>query len=432
MPSLKLNNHATSQGKTVPLLSASSSAKLAAPALTDHHTSIAVAVAPSIGPTYAQPLPSSSSSNAYLQNHNNQPQTQALTQPHQSHTQSHPPPSRSPQIPPASSPPSSRHSKAPQPAITTASARQTPPATELDRPPVSPITPPLRPLKSKTPIPPPTIPTNFASLGGRAPLTHSSHPETVPSAAPPPVPLDPIDFNDNPDVIALQTTINILLRQKQQTERDIRKLRDAKDAAVQRPMEFARDLVGGRVNQGGNAQGQQQKYSQGGSTSLSDDSNVEMKEEDDEDEHEGKEENDSVVHLADNDSKPSAMKASASEKGKATAYGTRIGARGAGGSQSVPEAPPWANLPKPQDIVRCPPINWSQYAIEGEALNKLHAEQVAKPMLGTPALMAVDGTYEFTGVPNQDDGKQVDGIAAPFNPFRDRKAFKSGASKRGA
>lgn len=89
---------------------------------------------------------------------------------------------------------------------------------------------------------------------------------------------------------------------------------------------------------------------------------------------------------------------------------------------------PWAKLPKPQSIVRCPPINWSNYAVVGESLDKLHNEQLARPTQGTPAVVAPDGRYEFKG----GDGKQekLIGIAAPYMPGRDRLEKKPKGPKR--
>lgn len=313
---------------------------------------------------------------------------------------------------------------------------------------MSPITPPLQPLKSTTPIPPPTIPPNFASLGGRGPpLTHVSHPSVVPSAPPPLIATtaastaattataapgqaaaipEPVDFEDNADVIALRATIGILLQQRRRAEEDLRKLRDAKSAAIERPLEFVRDLTEGRVGQDG-AGSATAKTASDGEESSSDDEE-EQKTEGEKattDDVEMKDEGDDQDSKPANRLKPSAMKAKTSRKGKG---------KESGSSSAAPAAPPWANLPKPQDIARCPPINWAQYAVQGEALDRLHSEQLSRPTLGTPAVLNTNGTYEFTGAPNPNDGKRVDGIAVPFNPLRDKivdkKTARPGASSR--
>lgn len=90
---------------------------------------------------------------------------------------------------------------------------------------------------------------------------------------------------------------------------------------------------------------------------------------------------------------------------------------------------PWAAqpIPKAQDVVRCPPINWSQYAVVGESLDKLHAEQVTKPTQGTPAAVGAGGVYQFKG----GDGKQEEypGVAAPYAPLRDKIEKKTKSKK---
>lgn len=248
------------------------------------------------------------------------------------------------------------------------------------------------------------------------------------------MPLEPIDFDNNSDVIALQATIGILLQQRKKAEEDIRKLRDAKNAAMERPLEFARDLAAGQVKQGdvggGRATAAEDSDSDSNSDSDDEEGDVQMKAEDD-----------SKASKSANGLKPSAMKAKSSrKKGKATATG-RSNNAGASSSKTPapPQPPPWANLPKTQDIVRCPPINWSQYAVQGEVLDRLHNEQLSRPTLGTPAKMGSNGAYEFTGTPNPDDGKKVEGISAPFDPLRDKiiegkkpTAPKSGTPRRGA
>lgn len=237
-------------------------------------------------------------------------------------------------------------------------------------------------------------------MGGRVPLTHAAHPPTVASAPPPPVTREPIDFENNPDVIALQATVGILLQQKKRAEADLIKLKAAKIAAMEKPLEFARDLMSGGVSQG-RVRTEVDEDSDG-----DEDDDVDMKTEEDSGE------NKTSTDTTTNGLQPSALKPKASKKGK-------------GKAKAAPAAPPpWTNLPKPQDIARMPPINWTQYAVEGEALNKLHNQQLTHPTLGMPAVMGPNGTYEFTGATNPDDGKRLVGISAPFDPLRDRVVEK--------
>lgn len=217
------------------------------------------------------------------------------------------------------------------------------------------------------------------------------------------MPREPIDFENNPDVIALQATVGILLQQKKRAEADLIKLKAAKTAAMERPLEFARDLTGGGVSQGPVKTEEEEEEED---SDENEDGDVEMKTEGD------GADTKSPTGMPTNGLQPSAMKAKSSKKGKAKAKAAPIA------------PPPWANLPKPQDIARMPPINWTQYAVEGEALSKLHNQQLTHPTLGTPAVMASNGTYEFTGVANPDDGKRLVGITAPFDPLRDRVVEK--------
>lgn len=78
----------------------------------------------------------------------------------------------------------------------------------------------------------------------------------------------------------------------------------------------------------------------------------------------------------------------------------------------------WGKIPKPQNVVRCPPINWQKYAIVGESLDKLHEDQKSRPTEGKPQIMGPDGQLRYGG-----DGvrRPADlGIAAPYQPGRDK------------
>ncbi|KLU84187.1 hypothetical protein MAPG_03232, partial [Magnaporthiopsis poae ATCC 64411] len=93
-----------------------------------------------------------------------------------------------------------------------------------------------------------------------------------------------------------------------------------------------------------------------------------------------------------------------------------------------PQQPPWRELPQRQNVVRCPPINWAQYAVVGESLEKLHNEQLTRPDLGTPRVVGPGGVYEFKGDQRQQQGgppppqqaQKLVGVASPYMPGRDR------------
>lgn len=87
----------------------------------------------------------------------------------------------------------------------------------------------------------------------------------------------------------------------------------------------------------------------------------------------------------------------------------------------------WPLLPTPQDVVRCPPINWTQYAIVGESLDKLHKDQQARPSEGMPQRVAPDGQVVFGG---EGQRRAADvGVVAPFAPGKDRVEKKKSGKK---
>lgn len=273
-------------------------------------------------------------------------------------------------------------------------SRQAEPAAPVPEP----LSPQFRPIHSTTPIPPPTIPTFH-----RQTFTHKQHPPQVQSVPQPPPP-EPVDFNENVDVIALESAILLLQRQKQQAEEDIRQLQRIKQDATRKPAEFVQDLASGKVGQGPQAVAPNGAV---GDDEDEDDDNDNDDEDEDEESGAESEERDGG-EASSSGLGPSPMKAPG--KGKAPAPQPR-----------QPPPPSWANLPTPQDVVRMPAINWSKYAVVGESLDKLHREQVAKPTLGTPGTVAANGkAYEFKGGPNPDDGKKSVGISAPYDPLHDK------------
>ncbi|KAF5003038.1 hypothetical protein FDECE_10384 [Fusarium decemcellulare] len=234
------------------------------------------------------------------------------------------------------------------------------------RPPVSPLT----PTQASAQLPG----GGATDAGGRRSLTHSQPDQT---AIPPPAP-QPIAFDSNPDVIALKSAISILQIQRQRATADIQALSRAKDEAVQDPESFVKDLVAGKINAPTNGD--------------SDD--------DDDDGDQGQ-------PNTDNQQRDNAGEGSSKQR-----------------TNSEPRA--WTSLPQPQNVVRCPPINWSQYAVVGDSLDRLHNEQVNRPSQGTPAVIGTNGMYEFKG-----EGKQEKymGVAAPYAPTQDRLNKKPKAKK---
>ncbi|KAG6041576.1 hypothetical protein E4U41_003472 [Claviceps citrina] len=278
------------------------------------------------------------------------------------------------------------------PALTISTDKATPsrPRTRSNSPvppPMSPITPPLGPTQQ-----PPGAEAEADAAAAEAPtstlprprhpLTHSSQPSHQTGIPPPPP--EPIDFDSNPDVIALKSAISVLQVQKGRATRDIQALSTIRDEALADPEAFIRDLAAGKVKPTSD------DFAFGAHHDDDDD------EDDDEDDKGGGGKNNDEPPLRGRASKPR----------------------------------PWSALPKPQAVVRCPPINWAQYAVVGDSLDKLHAEQVSRPSQGAPAVFRPSGLYEL-----KTEGKQetYNGVAAPYDPARDaidRKA-KSKAGRAG-
>ncbi|KAM0280730.1 hypothetical protein ACHAQH_003900 [Verticillium albo-atrum] len=278
------------------------------------------------------------------------------------------------------------------------------------RPPISPITPTLLatelpPLPNDQPLPPPAASATPSFSAGRQTFTHNQPvPDAASTAIPPPRP-DPIDFDANPDVLALKSAISILQLQRQRAANDIRALGAAKDAAAADPDAFLADLTTGKIR------GQQDALFPTAQESDSSSSG----EESDEDAPGAIKTEDApqAGGMMDVDlPKPPAKRKSKSKR-------------------TTPAEPPkpWKDLPRPQNVVRCPPINWAQYAVVGDSLDKLHAEQRAHPSQGQPAVVGADGTFEFKG---SMEGNRADfvGVAAPYVPGRDRLEKKSRGGRR--
>ncbi|KAH0595371.1 hypothetical protein MHUMG1_07123 [Metarhizium humberi] len=236
------------------------------------------------------------------------------------------------------------------------------------RPPMSPITPPLAPAR------PPDAPPAAANLPpARQTYTHSSQPSQQIGIPPPPP--EPIDFELNPDVIALKSAISVLQVQKRRATGDIQTLSRVRDEALDDPESFIKDLAAGKVK-------------------PRDDFVFETAGSDEDDENAGEE-----------------------------SSGSKRSPRPDGESKPRRE---WSSLPKPQDVVRCPPINWAQYAVVGDSLDKLHAEQVARPSQGSPAVFGSNGTYD---IKNEGKQEKYSGVAAPYAPGKDRIDRKSKGKK---
>lgn len=240
-----------------------------------------------------------------------------------------------------------------------------------DRPPVSPITP-------------------TATVAQLAPLPPDAGPKVAPPPPPPAAtfrqqpPSLPISESDNPDAIALRSAISLLQLQRDKSRRDLQALQDLKHAAIADPHAFVRSLQEQRV-QAARAHSDVLTPTLAGLT-------------------------DTPAPL-DHD-----------QDDEATATGQRTDARK--DSAHVDAKAAWSKfpaIPQPQNIVRCPPVEWAKYHIVGEPLDKMHEEQRKWPGSSEPPRIA-NGTR---APPHS--------VAAPYSPFKDgvakSKAPSTSASK---
>ncbi|KAJ4372105.1 hypothetical protein N0V83_003878 [Neocucurbitaria cava] len=220
-----------------------------------------------------------------------------------------------------------------------------------DRPPVSPITP-------------------TATVAQLAPVEHT---EARPRVVPPPTatfrqqpPSVPISESENPDAIALRSAISLLQLQREKSKRDLKALEELKAAAVSDPQAFARSLQEQRAQAS-------QSYKDILTPTLS-----------------------GLVDQARNDEQdikveqPSADARKDSANVEVSLNDTKI-----------------PSIPQPQNIVRCPPVNWAKYHIVGEPLDKMHEEQKKWPGAAEP--------------PRAKSGMRAPphAVTAPYSPFTD-------------
>ncbi|MCJ1403952.1 hypothetical protein MMC11_007175 [Xylographa trunciseda] len=171
------------------------------------------------------------------------------------------------------------------------------------------------------------------------------HTEVFPAPATErPTPM-PISEIDNPDAIALRSAISVLQIQRQRTLRDLQTLERQKTVAAADPERFAHELSSGNVKSASN------RGILGGENS----------------------------HFPDGPDGPTRQERSSFEI-----------------------------IPAPQNIVRCPPVNWAKYHIVGEPLDNLHAQQRSRPSSGEPQ-------RDFETLRDSDYM-----IAAPYRPWADQ------------
>ncbi|KAL8903237.1 MAG: hypothetical protein Q9171_007472 [Xanthocarpia ochracea] len=203
---------------------------------------------------------------------------------------------------------------------------------------------------SDSPTSPPFSPITPVMLNEFPPQSSKYH---NPSEAAEVRPLQPFSESDNPDAIALRSAISVLQIQRQQALRDLNTLEKGKKLATSDPKAFATALIAGDIKEISTGPLSSQK-----SFSLHSDDVQEQSEE--------QSVSDTETH----------------EKTTRSVFG---------------------DIPGPQDIVRCPPINWAKYHVLGQPLDTLHEEQRRRP---------INGEGQIRGEQHV--------IAATYNPLKDR------------
>ncbi|KAF2270366.1 hypothetical protein CC78DRAFT_130515 [Lojkania enalia] len=219
------------------------------------------------------------------------------------------------------------------------------------RPPVSPLTPtdsvahlvPLEPAEPRTHVAPPQV----AAFRQQPPAVSISE-------------------SENPDAIALRSAISLLQLQREKSKRDLKTLEELKSAAVSDPQAFVRSL---RAQQAQKSQSSPDPLA----PTLSDISSKVL--EADGEHHNGAGRKDSA-----------AIDTPAPDAGSSTKF---------------------SNIPQPQNIIRCPPVNWAKYHIVAEPLDKMHEEQRQYPGATEPPRTA------------QGMRAPPHAVAAPYSPFTD-------------
>ncbi|KAG9527212.1 hypothetical protein KCU93_g5362, partial [Aureobasidium melanogenum] len=254
--------------------------------------------------------------------------------------------------------PSPKTSASPPPLSTSvsSSARRSP---SPQPPPASPLTPPAQPAK-------------LASTTQPVPIQQPQPPQFIEQP-----PTLPFSSHDSSDAIALRAAISSLQFQRLQAQRDLRTLDDIKRQAVERPEEYRKHVI---------ATAQAKPSPPPWTIENSPDQDME-------------DDDDAVLGASStNEQEPLNSQPESTAKPYPISYGSMLQSQPA---KDKSQSSGFPAIPLPQDVVRCPPIEWSKYNIVGESLDKLHRDQQARP--GDAASSQRDSV-----------------VAAPYNPFLDK------------
>jgi hypothetical protein len=203
----------------------------------------------------------------------------------------------------------------------------------------------------------------------------------------------PISLQSNPDAIALRSALSILQLQRAQSTSDLQTLETIKTQAASSVEAFTHEVRAGRITMGQARAGLLGPEVSNVRPAKRSRREVEESENDDHGTDESQEEDDEED-----------------------------------GDESMPDEASvdldhqthqFPSIPGPQNIVRCPPINWSKYHIVGESLDKLHEEQKTRPISGEPS---TDRGDSKPPAPSREPPSRAEEalIAAPLRPLAGR------------
>ncbi|KAK4995658.1 hypothetical protein LTR66_004567 [Elasticomyces elasticus] len=226
-----------------------------------------------------------------------------------------------------------------------------------ERPQYSPITPHAQPATLAA------VPYNgrYIEPGNAIPNTI----DTTNNTAPAPKPDRLSTGGDSTDAIALRATISVLQLQKMRAQKDMRTLEQIRDQALADPEAFRRDLVAGRLKESNVLH------------RVRDPATLQHTDvhEDPEDAVTGAEPHLQEERLTNSHTREVADSQATSPA--FTSFATTSDSSRPSTSYQLPQSA-FPSIPSAQNIVRMPQINWEKYHVLGEALDRLHDEQLEK------------------------------------------------------
>jgi len=192
----------------------------------------------------------------------------------------------------------------------------------------------------------------------------------------------PFSSEDSSDAIALRAAISSLQLQKKKAQDDMRVLENVKRQAVAQPEAFVRHVLDG----GGGRSAQPARFDVRQTPTRDDE--------------------ESSDDMATDGRRIATDKTQVPEIPDSQSTSFASSAQSQPASSIQRSFTTFPELPQPQDVVRCPPINWSKYHILGVPLQRLHNQQQASPNDGAG------------GLSRTRNGDIV--IAAPYDAFTDQ------------